>query len=538
MKKAILIAIVFIFLFLGAVGFWYWNKNPYSKEVLKIEVLALQEADFSQEVEYVVKYKNNGDVRLEELRLIFEFPEYTISDNSFARRKEIGPEELGDLYPGEERTYSFKGRLFGKEGDLKTAKVWLSYQPKNLSARYESQTTFSTKIKEIPLTFGFDLPSRIETNKEFGFSINYYSILDYPLSDLDIKVEYPEGFEFLTSLPNSISKDQWNVPILNKAEGGRIDIRGKVLAELGDLKIFKAQLGFWREGELVIIKEISKGVEITKPYINISQKINNQQNYIASAGELLHYEISFKNVGEEPFRDLFLVVRLDGKGFDLDSVKATNGQLEKGDNTIIWEGEDVSRLRFLDQGEEGKVEFWVNLKNDWQILDSREKDAVLKSTILVSKMKQEIETKINSKIALEQEAISSVGPIFGQESSYNITWKVKNYFNDAKNVKVKAKLPLNVNLTGEISPSNLSSNFSFDSQSREIVWLVGDMEAGDGILNDAPTISFKVVLNPNMGQIGDTAVLTEQARIIGEDTWTERFVEQSVFDLRTGEAVR
>jgi hypothetical protein len=532
MKKIIIISIVILFLIIGALGFWYWNRNPYSKDVLKIEIIGPEEADFSQEVEYTVKYKNNGNVRLEEPRLVFEFPEYSIVDQSYITRKEVGPEELGDIYPGEERTYTFKGRLFGKEGELKTIKAQLSYQPKNLSARYQSETTFTTKIKSIPLTFDFDMPSRAEANKDFDFSINYYSTLDYPLSDLSIKINYPDGFEFLSSDPKSLSNNEWDIPILNKAEGGRIDIKGKLAAELGDFKMFSAQIGFWREGELVMMKEVNKGVEITEPFLDVYQEINGQKNYIASAGESLHYEIYFRNVGEEAFKDLFLVARLDGDGYDFNTIKTTDGEFKQGDNTIIWDGKGVAKLAFLDQGEEGKVEFWVDTKDGWNAGSGG--NVVLNDTVLVSKMKEEFETKVNSHFSLNQQAESSSDPKVGQETTYNITWQVKNDFNDVKNVKIKATLPPNVRLTGDISPEDLSSEFAFDNSSREIVWSVGDMQPGQ----ESPTISFQVVLTPIFNQRGDQAVLAEQVRAVAEDTWTQRSVEQHVNDLKTSQEVQ
>ena len=538
MRKIIIISIIVIFLVLGGLGFWYWNQNPYSKEILKVEILGPAEADFAEEIEYTVKYKNNGNVRLEEPRLIFEYPENTIAGGTFIRRREIGPEELGDIYPGDEKTYAFKGRLFGKEGDLKTAKAWISYQPKNLSARYESKTSFTTKIKTIALTFDFDLPSRIEANKDFEFSINYYSILDYPLSDLTVKADYPDGFEFIRSDPDSLSKNEWDIAILNKAEGGRVDIKGKIAAELGEHKVFKASLGFWRDGEFILLKEITKGVEITEPSISIFQEINNQTDYTASLGNMLHYEVYFRNIGEEPFKNLFLVVRLDGAGFDFDSIKAPSGQFEPGDNTIVWDGKNISKLNFLEQGEEGKIEFWVELKDDWAISNSAQKNAFIKNTVLISKMKEEFETKVNSKLVLEQKTLASRELEAGKETIYTINWQAKNYLNDVKNVKVRAVLPPNVRLTGEISPEEQSSNFTFDSQSREIVWMVGDMEAGKGVISDSPVISFEIAVIPSPAQKGSKAVLIESGKITGEDIWTARFIENIFGSLETQESIK
>lgn len=225
-KNRFIIIIILLTLALGAAGFWYWQKNPYSKEILKIEIIGPTEAVISEEVEYTVKLKNNGNVRLEETRLIFEFPEHTLLEEGFFRRQEIGYEELGDIYPGDEKTFKFKGRFFGKEGEAKTVKALVSFRPKDLKARYDRETTFTTVIKEIPLTFDFDVPSKVEVGREFRFSLNYYSSLNYPLSNLGIRIEYPLDFEFLESDPQGLGKTEWEIPILNSAEGEGLKSRG------------------------------------------------------------------------------------------------------------------------------------------------------------------------------------------------------------------------------------------------------------------------------------------------------------------------
>ena len=92
----------------------------------------------------------------------------------------------------------------------------LNYQPKNIKARYESATTFTTVIKTLSLTFDFDLSSKIEAGRDFKFYLNYFSSLDYPLTNLGVKIEYPSGFEFLESSPRSLGKTEWEIPLLNK----------------------------------------------------------------------------------------------------------------------------------------------------------------------------------------------------------------------------------------------------------------------------------------------------------------------------------
>jgi len=191
MSKFIKILIVFAAVLL-AVGYGFWRKNIYSKEGLKLEMIGPSQAQLGQEVEYVVKYKNNGEFRLENPTLIFYAPEFSIKDGNMYTQETIESDQLaGAIYPGEERSISFKMRLVGKEGDVKVAKATLTYQPKNLSARYESSTSATTVMQAVPLDLDMDLSSTVEANKDFHLRINYISNVDWLLTDLRVTIDYP-----------------------------------------------------------------------------------------------------------------------------------------------------------------------------------------------------------------------------------------------------------------------------------------------------------------------------------------------------------
>jgi hypothetical protein len=524
--------IIILALLVGVAGFYYYQRNTFSKEILKLEILGPAETDLLEEIEYIVKYKNNGNVRLEEPRLIFEYPEHSLIEEGKPERQEIGPDELGEaIYPGEEKTFSFKARLLGKEGESKVAKAFLSYRPKNLKAYYTSETTFTTLIKKVPLTFEFDLPSKTESGKDLRFNLNYFSNVDYPLSNLMIKIEYPPDFEFVESTPKSLEKTEWEIGLLNRAEGGRIEILGKLRGEVGEQKIFKAKLGSWQEGEFILLKETNRATEIIKPSLYIFQEINGSPEYVASPGEQLHYEIFFKNIGDNPLTNLFLVARLEGKAFDFQSIKSDLGNFEPGDNSIIFDWRKNSKLQFLDSQEEGKVEFWIELKKEWE-LTPQDKNPVIKNNIYLSQARKEFVNKVNSKLVVSQkgffndEVFGNSGPLppkVGQTTTYTILWEVKNYYNDVKNVKVKATLPKEVQLTGKIFPED--AKFMFDSSSREIIWDIGDIEAGKGVLNPAAYVAFQIAFFPTTSQIGKTPEIISQAKIIGEDSWTQTTLE-------------
>ena len=527
MLRKILLVSFIMFVILSIMGFLYWQRNIYSKETLKLEIIAPGEVELFEEVEYIVRYKNNGNATLEEPKLIFEFPENTILEEGKTMRVEIGNGEIEDIYPGEERVISFKGRITGGEGEVKTAKAFLNYRPKNLKPRYESSTTFTSTIKKIPINFDIDIPSRIEAERSLNFSLNYFSNLDYPLMNIVIKVNYPSGFNFISSSPRPFDQNEWNIPLLNRSEGGRIEIRGELGGEIREQRVFHAELGIQQDNNFIILKKVSKGIEIARPSLHIFQRINNNDRYTASSGDLLRYEIFFRNVGEEPFTDLFLVSRLNSDFFDFESVRAEYGQYNKGDKTIIWDWRDVPKLSFLNKGEEGKVEFWVSVRNN--VNPAFSENFLLRNQVSIARISEEFTTKINSKISISQkgyysdEVFGNTGPIppkVGEKTTYTIIWQAENWYNNIEDTKVKAFLPENVSLTGKIFPEEESLNFTFDSASREIIWNIGDMSSQRSI----KSVSFQLSLTPLPGQSGETLPIIHSARMSANDKWTENTI--------------
>jgi hypothetical protein len=531
--------LILIFLLLAGVFYWTLKRNAYSKEVLKLEILGPNEAIVGKELEYIVKYKNNGNFRLENPELIVEFPENSLKDGGVAKREIFTSEKLGEaIYPGEEHSLSFKLKIFGKEGETKLIRAALNFSPKNLKARYSANTSYAIQIKSVPITFEFDLPSKVENGKIFTFRVDYFSNVDFLLTNLRAQIEYPRDFEFLNSNPSSIDKNEWEIPVLNKSEGGRIEVQGKISGEIGEGKIFRGKLGIVLGNQFVILKEIEKGVEIIKPSIFLRQEINGNPQYVALPGDWLHYTIYFKNIGDEEMKNLFLIAKLEGDAFDFQTIRSDSGECKPGDDSVVFDWKKIPKLQYLAPTDEGKVEFWIKLKEDL----GNVKNPTLKNKVFIAQVKEEFITKISSKVEIVQkgfyydEIFGNTGPIppkVGQSTTYSILWQVKNYYSDLKDVKVRAKLPEYVSLTGKIFPEEMISKFSFDSQSREVVWSLGNLKRGEGISTSPPNISFQVSLSPLENQIGTTPEIISEAKISGEDTWTGKILEATSSPVTT-----
>ena len=523
-KKIFFIAfaiIVIIFL-----AFLYYREGMFSKQILKLEILGPDTAKIGEEIEYTVQYKNNGNFVLQSPKLTFILPDNSLTEDG----KTMIVQKLDDIYPGNQDSVKFKARLLGKDGDLKTAKASLSYVPKNITATYESDTTFITKVDASPITLDFDLPTKAEQGKNFQYSINYFSNVDYPLENLSIKIDPTPGFDFVSSDPSSLDNSEWKLQTLNKAQGGRIVIKGKISANTDQKLTFPASLGMWQNGNFVAIKKISMDVQVIQPLLYISQQINGSDSYVASPGEILHYQIFFRNIGSTPFDDLFMIVKLDSPALDMSTIQpGQGGQVQSNDNMIVWDRSQAPSLKHLDVQQEGEIDFSVKVKNDWNVSGQDQNNTLINDEVNISQIIQKFTIKVSSGLLISQRGyykssdISNSGPTppeAGKATTYTINWEIKNYFSDAKNVKVKAILPKNVSLTGQIFPENESSNFSFDSLSREIVWSAGDIQAGTGVTGDPVVLFFQISLTPDSSQKGLTAPLIGQVQISGENQFT------------------
>ena len=516
---------------IGLVGFWHWQEMAFSKEDVRLEILGPAEVEMAEKIEYTVRIRNEGQISLEDVELIFQYPEHSLPKGGNPIRV---IKQLEDIHPGEERSFSFSARLFGRENETKASQAFLLFRPKDLQAIFESSTTFTTLIRDVPIVFEFDLPSRTEAPRLLDFSLNYFSNSAWPLLDLGVKISYPVGFEFLESQPTALEETEWNIGLLNRGEGGRIDIEGRLVGEARETKIFKAQLGQWQEGRFVVLKEIVQGVEIIEPFLHIFQQVNKSPGHIANPGELLHYEIFFKNLGQTILEDLLLIVRLEGELFDHYTLSTENGRVAEGGRTIIWDHTIMPELRTLLPMTQGKVEFWITIEDEPvpQIINP-----TIRNRVSIAGIEQEFVNKVNAKLKIEQkgffedEVFGNFGPIparVGEATTYTIIWQAKNYYNKVENVKVRSILPEQAELTAKIFPDQ-DVKLTFDLMTRELVWSLDFLEPG------APeqVIAFQVSFTPDDFQRGQTPEIIGQVEISGEDAWTKQTIKVSDYSINT-----
>jgi len=156
--------------------------------------------------------------------------------------------------------------------------------------------------------------------------------------------------------------------------------------------------------------------------------------------------------------------------------------------------------------------------------------------------------KVNSRLAVSvkgyytDQDISNSGPVppkVGEETTYTIHWQAFNVSNDVSGVKVSATLPTDSQMTGKIFPED--AKIEYNSRTNSIIWTIGDMGSGEGILSDAPEVAFQVKIKPSPNKVGQEIKLLGETTIAGQDLFTnenlKNIFEEKTTDLREDSSI-
>ena len=536
-KKIAFIAFL-LSLVAGTVAFFYFQRGSFSEADLRVEIRGPEEVEVGEIVEYSILYRNNSDIRLEDVSVNFEYPSVSVPveerEGDLVEQKETFRRQktLDDLNPGQEEIIDFKAKIFGKEGDVVEAKAWFNYSPQNLSAQYEADRTHTGVITNVPINFEFDLPDQQDAGEEFAFRVRYFSQLDDDLENLAIRLDYPSGFEFLRSTPRGLEDDQWERDLLGGNEGALIEVFGKLNGEPGDVKGFKGELGVWRFDRFIPLKEITGEILIPQPNLFVDVLVNDSPDYVARAGEDLFYEIFFKNVGDRTLENLFLNVDLDMDILNMDETEPMGGRFQPQSGSIIWSHSSFSELRRLRPDDEEKISFWTKVKSG--DLPYNPESVV---SVSLGQTRYESRIKISSQVDLDQsfligeeDPFKSDGPFPFEDrttSNYSARWRLINRNNDLQNVEVNATLPEGVYISnyqvGE------GQEIDFDSSSGDLTWKLDEVERGAGVSLTSPEFIFQTEIDSSLDEDDD---LVKDGRITGQDLWASTEIERS-FDSLT-----
>jgi hypothetical protein len=523
-------------LLLGAIayGAFRYSQTAFSEDRVTIEIDGPAEINSSEIVKYKIKYKNDNRAELNNGEIIFSYPENFKLENSsnFKSQGEnnIGI-DIGKVKAHSEGFVEVEGRFYAPINYTLILKTALKYSPSNFNSVFQISGQKGLDVKTSPVVISIDAPREVLSENKIEYVIRYQNTSSIPFDDLNLRIDFPENFEpGNLDIPIFGGIGTWNIGRLNPGQTGETKVSGIIQGVKGDVKSIKAVIGQARQDKDLLVYDKRDAVsQVVVLPLSISQTVNGKKMLSVNSGENLQYEITYRNEGDIGLRNLIISMKIDSSILDFTKLNlGEKGSYNSDSNEIIWKTSDIPQLANLSPGQGGLISFSVPVKDKIEINNRDDKNFSIESIAKIDSpdvvypsvgINESVSTEIvrlNSKVILGVQAdrddphIKTSGPVpleVGKETEYILRWSITNISNNIDDVLVSAFLPTGVKWKQEVYPE--SEKIDYNERTNEIVWKVGALDNGTGILNQSRDVSFKVSVVPqvNQGRIGDIVLL-------------------------------
>ncbi len=559
-KRGVIFGVAIFIVALGMLGgglYWRWTSSFDKNEVI-LDIFGPERIVSGEEVNYVVRIKNNTKAVLRDVNLEFLFPAGSILSDDRESSKQgdsnLITKSVGNIANGQELQETFKIRVLGDKDTQQKFLAKLNYKPSNSSMEFLNEKDFLSTIISVPLVLSFILPEKIVSDQVLNFSLKYVNTSDATFSDTRLKIEYPAGFVFDSALPSPSEENNiWDLSEIGSGEEGRIIIKGTISGNEGENKVFKAQIGIMQNEEFTAFVQTLNSPQISISPLAIEQEIIDPTDGQVGLGQAVYYKLKYRNTTDVAIGPVVITLKIDSRAVDFGSLKVENGFFSSSENTIIWNSSSLSGLEKLSAGARGELTFSLVTKRKLPIVNSADKNftittlaqidspnvpLVLTGTSLMGK--SQLIVKISPLLVLSMKGyyndrlLLNSGPLpprVGQETTYTIYWQLLNIANDLTDVTVRAYLPPYIRWKENIYPQN--EDIKYDEATGKVIWKISHLTAGTGLLLPVKQIAFQVGFMPSLGQVGEVAVIVKEVQASGKDDFTGKNISVSAIELKS-----
>ena len=567
-KLAIIIASILggiVLIVAGFLVFRWWQKDAFNQDRVEIYIEGPEEADSAKINKYIIHYKNNNRVTLKDVEIKLNHSENfkPAEDNlNFKALNAIsGKIYIGNVESKKEGTVEVKGSFYAPENFPVYLYASINFVPSNGKEQLSRENQISVKITAAPVTLNISAPEQAVEGYEMSYVINYESIDSAGMGGLQIKAEFPEDFRLNSALPWPLPSEKesiWEIGSLGKNEGGQITIKGQFYGDNGTEKRAVFSLGrSGDDGKFVVFSQQQAVTKIVLPTLSVRQSVKSLNGEaikkIVNAGDILKYEIVYKNNNSVGVRDAVVTAEIKSRIIDFTNIRSEKSfYYNEKNNTITWTAADIPELANINPKGEGKIAFSVPVKTWIPIENKDDKNLSVSSLVKIDSPdipvtdgdkkavgSDKLELKLASKIYFYTNAfftdsnIKNYGPIpmkVGKETTFAVHWRIDSISSDLTNAKVEGLLPTGVKWTGQTFPAN--EKIIYNDRTNKVTWEAGDIVAGtgalnpkkDGFLNPMREVVFQVAITPQATDVGRTMIIVKEAIFTAKDMFVEKDV--------------
>lgn len=555
-KRFALFALIFFVISLIIAGFVFWrgyymvsSKNIAIKTDGPVSVSAGIKTDF------VLKIVNKNSTALLGANLLVEYPEGTRKSDNPAQELARDSINVGDIGPGEEKTFPLSAMFYGEKGGQVFVAYTLEYGVRMSNSRFNASGEYAVTIDSTPITLDVIMPTELTADQETAFRVRITSNSVSSLNNVSIRAAYPVGMTIISALPKGDADNTlWQLGTLAPGETKEINFLAKAGGLAGEERTIRFFAGLIDTGRPSVIltqyATVAKTFVVRNPFISISTEIFDSGSDVvaADAGSQMRVEIALNNNLSQNLQNASFSATFDGIIYSESSIRAGKGFYSSQSKTVSWNKNTIEKLALLPPGSNVKdeLEFRLSGENEKGILNQRNPFLTIRlraegSTTGEGGIPTRVvyDTTRTIKIKTRTTATSvgryangpfvNVGPYpmkVDTETTATATFSLTNSVNDVTGAELRAKLPLYVTWKGNVSPN--SEDFRFDENTREVVWDIGTIKAGIGKVTAPREASFQIGVVPNASQLNTEIDLVTDIVFKAKDEFVGRDIQQNL----------
>lgn len=550
------------------IGYYYFNQYQSANDTASIDftITGSKEVTAGQDIEYTVTYRNLDKIDLRNVTAKTVYPDnfiFVSADPAPSQGNDFW--QIGNIDRSRSGEIKIKGKLIGEIGKNSILLSSLAYTPSNFSSEFRKDASAETIITSTGLDFNFDFPASVMVNESNDLYISYRQLDGLYLDKIRLTLSKLENLSF----GSSTSLTEPGVVYINLASTTTkaTTTAASTTPISGELRLpltFKSRIN--NKENITINFEYSIDgqnyhsffkrdieVDVLTKSINLDLLINaSKEAQGVDFGQQLNYSIGYANKGDQSMKDLVVMAVIDGDFIDWKTLTdKTKGKVVG--NKIVWTKSEIPDLASLIPGQEGTIDFSVNLigtkdinlAKNYQIKNfARFSFGSASTTIATSSAtttleknsetnrSNEIVLKINSDLSLGEEvryfdddniAVGSgpQPPHVDQTTSYKVYWKLANSLNELVGVKVETTLPAYVNYE-EKNTSDIGA-ITFDSATRKVSWNIAKMP----ITATKADGSFNISVTPTSTDANRIMMLINNTAVTAKDSITGNIISKT-----------
>lgn len=539
-KVATIGLIAVLLIALGFAGFYLYQFFTTRDVALSIQVPT--EMPIGVPFTASLAFENTSQRSLASPTISLVLPEGAVyvADNT----KRIVSFDLDLVAPGQTIKKDFEIAIVGKA--LETYRIdgraSYTYEASTASSRFEKRVTAAVLGRDPALSLDLNTPQSVLNGQGFEVSLSYRNVIEKPILDARISFVVPEEFTLSNSEPvldnmgleiNSLVADAENIVIFSGEVFGEensffeIEARGEV--KIGDT--------------YYPINTKTASIKISPSPLGLSFSFDREREYLLP-GERPTYNVTFTNNSDINLSDVVIKAQLIGEMIDFSSVES-GGYFDDASHTVVWTAANIPELKELKAKESGKTSLRFSLRSYYPIQALSDKNFVVQlegtissPTVPYNVVAQQttgvaaIEHKIAGRLDIAQRVYfqepsfdivnqGSLPPHVGVPVQYTVHWQLASWGTDFRDVSLQAFLGPGVRWTGKVK-TNISVAPQYNERTQEVLWNVGSLQGGAGVVSASPELIFQVEYTPPSTQVGNRFLLLTKTTMQAVDEFTEK----------------